>query len=213
MAICVPPRARRHAGACAAVFVLCAAFAVQPAAATSTIIIEDPAGPIFPGDSFSFLVRIEGSVALAGYDVELEVTPLPGSTGTIMGNATLSNFYAGQNLLAQGGGGLHSTYSTITSLMPENPGLFIKAVDATFTAIAIPAPEQDVLAEVHFTASGDAFGEFQVALGDETLLAIDGTDQEDFPPAMITIRIPEPGYLGVLSGLALLLWGRQRKRV
>ena len=167
-----------------------------------------------PGDTFSFLVRISGTTALAGYTVDLRVTPQAGSTGEIVGDASLSNFHAVDNLIAQGGNGLHATFSTIESLLPANPGLLINGLDAAFMATAIPGPGQDVLAEVVMTASNDAFGDFEVSLGDDTALLVDGNEShnEPYPPAMITISIPEPGYLGMLAGLSLGALRRRRKR-
>jgi len=207
----VPLRCRRSGANWVAVCALTVAALASPAQATSTIIIEDPIGPIFPGDTFSFLIRISGATALAGYTVDLRVTPQPGAVGTLTGQHLMSNFYSSQNLIAQGGMGLHPTFSTIQSLQPANPGLLITAVDSTFLPHAVPGPGKDVLAQVFFTASGNAFGDFVVSLGDDTILAIDGVQEEDYPPAQITIRIPEPGYLGILSGMAALCLRRRRK--
>jgi hypothetical protein len=170
-------------------------FGAAPAAATSTIIIEDPLGPTLPNDTFSFLVRLEGSTAISGYQFDLLITPQPGALGSVVGNPLpMSNFYASENLFTQAGGGLHEGF------------------DATFLATAIPGPGEDVLAEISVTASADARGDFLVSIGDETQLAIDGSHEEPYVPSQMTIHIlPEPGCLGILSGLALVFLRRVRK--
>jgi hypothetical protein len=167
-----------------------------------------------PGETFSFLIKLSGSQALAAYQFDLLVTPQPDSFGSVTGNPLpMSNFYSSENLFAQGGMGVHSGLSSIQSLMPADPGLFVKAFDSSFTALAAPGPGQDVLAQISMTASADALGDFLVSLGDDTFLAIDSQTQEVHDPnTTMTIRVvPEPGYLGILSGLAVVFLRRRRK--
>ncbi|MCB9850383.1 MAG: hypothetical protein H6817_06725 [Phycisphaerales bacterium] len=161
------------------------------------------------GNTFSFLVRIAGTTAIAGYDLDLRINPVAGSTGSLMGNVALTNLYLSENLIEQGGNGVGG--SLIQSLMPANPGLLVEAFDLNFAAVAVPGPGQDVLAEVFLTASGNASGDFEIELGPNTLLAIDANSSEDYEPALVTVNIPEPGYLGILSGLAALLMRRRRQ--
>lgn len=214
MATRVPLRVRLRAGCCAAVFLAAVCALCQPAQALSTIIIEEPTPPVLPGDTFSFLVRISGSTPLVAYTVDLRVTPHPGAAGSIVGNAMLSNFYPSANLFTIGGNGIDAGYSGIDSQLPSNPGLMINALDSSIVATAVPGAGQDVLAEVVMTASLDALGDFDVWLGPGTTLVVDGNEanNEPYPPALITIHVPEPGYLGVLAGIAITAVRRGRKR-
>jgi len=168
---------------------------------------------ILPGEQGWFLIKIQGDQGLTGYDLDVEINPVGGATGTLSANAALTNYYPSQNLISQGGGtGFHPSLSSITSLQPENSGVLIKAVNQALTPTLPPIPDvNDVLAQVYLDASLDAYGQFEISLGDQTDLFIDGTQDEEFTSAIVTITVPEPGYLGILSGLAVLALRRTRQ--
>jgi hypothetical protein len=182
------------------------------AQAASSVILEPPAAPVGPGTTFSFFIRLNGSTALMAYDLDVRIDPEPGALGSVMADVAQTNLYPAQNLIEQGGNGLHPAFSTVESLLPDNPGVSVAGLDNSFQALAVPGPGQDVLAQIFMTASADAFGEFKISLADSSELIINGTELEDFDPALITVQVPEPSTIALLAGFAMAGWGRRRRR-
>ncbi len=186
--------------------------AATPADATTVITLDPPATPAAPDTTFKFLVRISGTDPIAAYTLDLRVIPQAGATGTVTGNAAESNYYEAENLIANGsaGGGISTTFSSIGQ---SGNGLLINVVDSAFTATAVPGAGQDVLAEVAFDASADAFGDFRFELGGLTVLATDGGQSHPFESVLLTLNIPEPASLGLLGTAGLLLIHHRRRKM
>jgi len=168
-----------------------------------------------PGTSVSVLWLVETpDVPLLGYslDLNLQSPPAPGTQGTATVDAGATNFFQVQNLFTAAGATLDPIFSIIES--DGAGGVFVNAI-ATDLSTATPVPGvNDVLAQVVFTISPDAVGEFVFGLGPLTALS----DAEGFPVPFtgesFTLRVvPSPGvpFVGMMfAGIALV--GRRRPR-
>ena len=214
MTIVTCARRWRAVALCACMLVLCGPTTRALADEITRITLEAPA-QVNAGESFSFLIRISASVppvALIGYSLNLEVTPGLDAGGSFVGDPDATNFYPDENLLMPPNGGGLSTLSTIGSLL-GNPGLGITGIDTTLTATAVPTNGFDVLAQAFFDVSADAVGSFKLDLSYGSGLADNYLEEVEWESDPVWIEVPEPGYLGIMGGTALLMIRRRRRSV
>lgn len=165
---------------------------------------------LLPGATAPAMFELEESqVPLLGYSLELELVPLLGATGTVSVETATTNFYDPRNLITAGGLVRDPDFSVI--LPTPTGGVFINTITEIGSVMATPSVN-DALAQVYFTASPDAAGDFQVILTDATALADEfGSPVEyDFTGAVIHL-IPEPTGTLILASIVLLFARRERR--
>ena len=173
---------------------------------------------VLAGESFSLLVQLsDNNIPLVGYSLNVDVAGTLKSSGSVVGDAGLSNFFLERNLIARGGGILNPTFSLIID--PGDGGLFVNAIEQRRRVVNVATPGvNDVLAQLVFNVSPDATGFFVIEFGPFTTLAtevVDGPIKDvPFASSAVTVRvIPEPVTSSVLlMGTGWLLWRRSRRR-
>ena len=79
------------------------------------IIFIGPGGAVADGTTFSIDMLLRGNTTnLVGYSLDVDVTPLAGAVGSVVGNAALSNFSPINNLIERDpDDSLHPIFSVI----------------------------------------------------------------------------------------------------
>lgn len=152
---------------------------------------------VLPGSQVSVLWLVQDvTTPLFGYslDIDLVTSPIALSevTGTVAVDAAATNFFESRNLILAAGGELDTFFTLIES--DDAGGVFINTNTADFSTILPAAGVNDVLAEVVFTASADALGDFTFELGPGTALSDGAGFPVPFGGSSLTISvIPAPG--------------------
>jgi hypothetical protein len=165
------------------------------------------------GQPYSFFIDlVDNTQPLISYGLDLELSDLGVTSGSVAINHTATNFYPTQNLIQQGGGTLN-TSKTIDAL----DGTFvINAANAGTFGLALAGTGHNILAQVVIDVSADAAGSFQVGLDDIAYFTVLWNESFQSVPfstqnSPITVQIvPEPGCLALLGGLLAL--GRRSRR-
>ncbi len=164
------------------------------------VTVEGGADEVVPGTTFEvlFTVHDTDNTRLFGYSLDIDVVPDTNATGGLRANIDLSNFFDEQNLITAGGATRDPLFSDI---MGTDDGVFITTnTDDGSTVLAV-AGVNDVLAQVFFDVSADAFGDFTIELGPASAV---GTADFEFTPRTFTV-VPEPGTLLLcLAGVAVI---------
>lgn len=167
---------------------------------------------MLPGSTVSVLFLLQDNTApLFGYSLDVDLLPETGASGQVTANIDLTNFFDTRNLITAAGATRDPMFSDI--LGPGDGGVFITTnTDDGSTVLAVDGVN-DVLAQVFFDVSPDAFGDFTILLGPASALSdIGGDVLFDFSPATITV-VPEPGTItyGILALGLLARRNRGRK--
>lgn len=184
-----------------------------------TIVSVPGALTVKPGAAFSIRLRLDGSeVPLFGYSLAVRAVPVAGAVGSVAVSVAETTLYPPRNLIlaAPSAPPIDPLFTVI--LPWATTGVFINANTQDLSTVLALPDINDVLAEVHFTASADAAGTFVLELGQASVLG----DGFGFPvpfafvAAMIEVD-PDPGVSPDLNGdgavnaadLAILLgsWG------
>jgi len=165
--MCGPPKC---GGVVAVALGVSALLALPCLASTETIVIEGELDQVQPGSTVAALVKLEfNTTPLFGYSIDVDVLADPDAKGSVTANVELTNFFAGQNVIAAGGAEMDGLMSVIVD--PGDGGVFVSAnTDDSSTVLAVP-DINDVLAEVVFDISEDASGEFCIRLGRASALS------------------------------------------
>lgn len=181
------------------------------AASPVLILVEPETTEALPDSTVAveFLIRDLETTPLFGYSLDVDLLPGLGASGQVLANIGLTNFFDTRNLITAGGATRDPMFSDI--LGPGDGGVFITTnTDDGSTVLAIDGVN-DVLAQVFFDVSADAFGDFTLRLGPASALSDIGGDVSfGFSPATIT-AVPEPGTIAY-GILALGLLARRNRR-
>lgn len=174
-------------------------------AAPIAIAIEPEISEVTPGGTVDVLfVARGGDTPIFGYSLDVDVLPTQDAVGTVTVDVASTNFFDVRNLITAGGAVRDPQFSWIID--PGDGGVFISTNTEDGSTLLPVEGVNNVLAQVVFDVSADAFGDFTIDLGPATALA---NADFDFAPGTITV-VPEPGMLtlGVL-GIGLLALRRR----
>ncbi len=172
-------------------------------------------GKVVPGGSVSVVVGLTNNTRnLVGYQLEAKLISDGLVGGSIQFDLNASNFDAGENVIAKGGGTLNPFIKYLTN---SNRNIFFSAFNSDAgTPVALAKPGHDTLAEIVFNVSPDAEGTFGIQLGSLTELydrQLDAIPITTPTPSILEWQIvPEPTCLSVLL-LGSLLVCRKRKKI
>lgn len=167
-----------------------------------------PVTSVVQGQSFSLLARLTANneIPLFGYSLNVDVSSETGATGSVAGNASLSDFYVQQNLITQGGGQLHPLLSII--IEPGDGGLFVNGVNHEAVPVNLAVPGvNDILAELVFQTTPATLGTFDFTLGPGSVLSHVPKVELPFdviPKKVEVIPIPEPATFVALTTLVAM---------
>lgn len=188
-----------------------ASIVVVPVQVSAGLISVDDQNTVALPDSMAsvlFLIQ-EDATPLFGYSLDINIVPLAGSVGTVDVDLLSTNFFDARNLITAGGRVRDPTFSDIIDT--GDGGVFITTnTDDNSTVLPIVGVN-DVLAEVVFSVSPDALGDFSIELGEGSALSDGNAFPIDFTftPGIISV-IPEPSSLSMLLFLGVYLLGRRR---
>jgi hypothetical protein len=187
------------------IFVIVIAFLLgsEPIAFGAPIHLTVEAGTngILPGTTFDVLFTIhdQESTPLFGYSLDINIVPEAGASGLLSANIDLTNFFDSQNLITAAGATRDPLFSDIMGT--NNGGVFITTNAQSGETVLAEEGVNDVLAQVFFDVSADAFGEFTVELGPASTV---GTVDFEYVPHTFTV-VPEPSTLFIcLAGVAAI---------
>lgn len=147
-----------------------------------------------PGEIASALVLLgENVTPVIGYSLEIDLTPVGTSFGTLTADASLSNFFDSQNLISAGGAAIDPQFSTI--LDQGGGGIFVTAITEDLSAVLATKGVNDVLVQILFRASDDAAigDEFLIEFGINTALSDSNAFPVPFEISSGLVRVvPEP---------------------
>jgi hypothetical protein len=185
--------------------ILCVLISTSSAPAERIELIG-PSGVVQAGMPVSVLVVLrENTTNLVGYSLNVDVNGVVGSMGSVSADPTASNFFPSRNLIEQDpDDALDSIFSIITD--PGDGGVFVNAQSQSGQPVDLALPGfSDVLAEVVFDTSSDAFGLFEISLGPATTL-FDGANSVAFDSPTLSIQVvPEPHLALWIGGVWLAL--------
>jgi hypothetical protein len=180
-----------------------------------------PEEGITPGSSFSVLMLIddpEGDTSLAGYTLEVDIDPDPGSTGSAAADIAATNFFPSQNVIVQGGNSLHPHWSFIRPPDDMDAGVFVQALTATLGTVSPPIPGvSDALAEIWIDVPLDATGSFTIGVNVDAstvTASVDGGPVGSFFPSSVPLTfdvVPEPATFLLLASGVVCIVGRRRR--
>ena len=181
------------------------------AASGAIITPADSLVEVTPGSQVSVLWLLhDASTPLFGYSLELlPAVSTVDTLGSVSIDVAQSNFFPDKNLIVAGGADLHPFFSVIRPSGPS--GVFLNANTADLSTVVAVDGLNDVLAEIVFTATPDALGDFVFHLGPATALSDADGFAVPFDGESITIRvIPSTGGGVTLLGAALVAVRRRR---
>ena len=172
---------------------------------TERIVVEGGTEDVLPGTTVSVLFVLQNNTTpLFGYSLDVDVIPQPDASGSLAVDVLATNFFDRRNLITAGGAIRDPIFSQI--LDTGDGGVFITTnTDDGSTVLAV-AGLNDVLAQVFFDVSAEAFGNFTIELGPASAI---GAADFAFTPHTFTV-VPEPSTLLLcLAGVAVV---RRRRR-
>lgn len=173
-----------------------AALATSQAARAGTMLFEPGSTVYAAGGSGSVVIRLADVTApLFGYSLDLRISPAAGADGTIVADLARTHFFDSENLISAGGATRDPLFSVI---LPTARGVFISSNTSDGSAVSAEPGVNDVLAELFFTISADAEGEFLIDLGPASVLSGPGGNPVafEFTPLKFMVVgnvIPAPG--------------------
>jgi len=193
---------------------MCAGVCGFAASASAEMIFVEPeATTMLPGETQSVLFRLsENDTPLFGYSLDVRFAPGPGATGSIDADVAQTNFFDESNLISAGGAERDPDFSVIQPA--GDGGVFISTNTEDGSTVLAEEGVNDVLAQVFFTASSDALGEFIPVLTDNGTALSDGQGfpvDFDFSGGSITV-IPAPAGGFALLGAAVAGLAPRRSR-
>lgn len=153
-------------------------------------------------DNWSALLRLTSdSAPVSGYSLEIEVVPLPGTSGSVTVNAVATGFYDLQNLITAGGLERDPARSGIF-LSPERVLGFARTIDDVLVA---PVPGiNDVLLDLHLLPSPGSFGDFELRFGPATAFYGAGGASVPFDAQSAILHVVPAPTTCVIGALLLL---------
>ena len=164
------------------------------------VALEGP-NEVIPGTTFDVLFTIYDteSTPLFGYSLDVDVMSNTDAVGNLSVNIDLTNFFDDRNLISAGGAVRDPLFSDIVNT--GDGGAFITTNTTGGSTVLVVAGVNDVLAQVFFDVSPDAFGDFTIELGPASAV---GAVDFDYTPHTFTV-VPEPSTLLLcLAGVAVV---------
>jgi len=129
---------------------------------------------------------------LFGYSLDIDIAPAAGATGAVSVDLSLTNFFDSMNLITAAGATRDPLFSAISDT--GDGGAFLSTNTADLSTVTASAGFNDVLAELVFTSTADASGDFTVSLGPVSALsdALGFPVAFTFAPLTITVGAASP---------------------
>ncbi len=139
-------------------------------APTGNVSITPMDSTIEAGDEVRLLYVIQpAGIPFFGYSLDIDISPVGPTTGSLVPNVSLTNFFDAQNLITAGGATRDPFFSVI--LGAPDGGVFVSTNTADGSGVLPVVGVNDVLVELVLDASADASGEFRIEFGLGTAFA------------------------------------------
>ena len=168
--------------------------------------------PMAPDSLMLFDLMVASDTPIFGYTLRLSITPEPGATGSVVLDATASDWGDPANLI-EGAGETRDPDFTLLKMAGDDPNDLFATTNTEDLSTVLPvAGVNDLLLRAAVISSPDALGTWTIDfVGGVTVLS-DGSFQSISATwGAATIFVPEPSCLAILACCSVLL-ARRRSR-
>ena len=155
-------------------------------APTGSVAITPMDSAVSAGDEVRLLFVIDSAgIPFFGYSLDIDIAPVGPTTGSLVPNVSLTNFFDAQNLITAGGATRDPLFSVIQGA--ADGGVFASTNTSDASAILPVTGVNDVLIELVLDAGANASGEFRVEFGPGTAFA--GANGQPVPLALSSASV------------------------